>query len=148
MNLNNLRLGKLPSVMAALFALGAQSAPAKSFPLVSGSYEVVQKVGLGSQSHIKIRIYLVNHGSSELSIQKMTLWDFSHPDKAGTSACAVTLGAHASANTTQEFTVPQSEYQLWQSGLRPRFVLQMEGPGKTKSKTVVRLDRMSSEEAK
>src|ERR1039457_6041138 len=120
-----LRLCKGYLVVAALFVLGVQFAPASTAPLVSGSYEVVQNTDLGSQAQIRMRIHLVNHGPSDLSIQRMTLWDFSHPDKGGTHACAVTLHAHASAETTQEFTIPRSEYQLWQRGFRPRFVLQI-----------------------
>ena len=143
-----IRVGKWQLVVAALFAFGVQLAFANNAPLVSGSYQVVQDTTLGSQAQIRMRIHLVNHGSFNLSIQRMTLWDFSHPDKGGTHACAVAVRAHASVETTQEFTIRRSDYQLWQKGLRPRFVLQMTGPGNTKSKAVVRLDRISGQEAK
>lgn len=134
--------------MLALFALGVQSALAKNAPLVSGSYQVVESKDLGSVSQIQIRIHLVNHGSSDFSIQRMTLWDLSHADKGGTSACAVALRAHASAETTQQFTIRSSDYQSWQRGFRPRLVLQMADPGRAKNRTVVRLDRISGKEAK
>lgn len=134
-------------VVATLLTLGIPLATASNGPLVSGSYKVLQSKNVGSQAQIRIRIHLVNHGPSDLSIQRMTLWDFSHPDKGGTNACAVALHAHASAETTQEFTIRRSDYQLWQKGLRPRFVLQM-GKGSTKSTAVVRLDRISGKEAK
>jgi hypothetical protein len=143
-----LRLCKRCLGVAALLALGVQFAPASNVPLVSGSYKVVQNTDLGSQAQIRILIHLVNHGPSDLSIQRMTLWDLSHPDKGGSHACTVTLRAHASAETTQEFTIRRSDYQLWQKGFRPRFVLQIAGPGSTKSKAVVRLDRISGQEAK
>jgi hypothetical protein len=143
-----LRVCKWRLVVAALFALVVQFAPASNAPLVSGSYEVVQNTDLGSQAQIRMRIHLVNHGPNDLSIQRMTLWDFSHPDRGGSHACAVTLHAHASAETTQEFTIRRPEYELWQRGLRPRLVLQMGGPGSTKSTAVVRLDRVSGQEAK
>jgi hypothetical protein len=157
MSYNILRLCKWCLVAAALLAFGVPwaaggNAPVVSGPMVSGSYEVVYNTDLGSQAQIRIRIHLVNHGPSDLSIQRMTFWDFSHPDKGGSHACAVALRAHASAETTQEFTIRRSDYQLWQKGFRPRFVLQMAGPGSTKSKAVVRLDRIagriSGQEAK
>jgi hypothetical protein len=148
MNYNNLRFCNRWLVILALFALGVQPALAKNAPLVSGSYQVVESKDLGSESQIQIRIHLVNHGSSDFSIQRMTLWDLSHADKGGTSACAVALRAHASAETTQQFTIRRSDYQSWQRGFRPRLVLQMAGPGRAKSKTVVRLDRISGKEAK
>jgi len=154
MSYNIFRLCKRCLVVATLFALGLQFSPASNAPLVSGSYEVVQNTDLGSQAQIRLRIHLVNHGPSDLSIQRMTLWDFSHPDKGGSRACAVVLRAHGAAETTQEFTFRRSDYHLWQKGYRPRLVLQMSGPssaaGRTtlKSTAVVRLDRISGQEAK
>ena len=148
MNNRILRICRWRLLVAALFAVVVPLAPASNAPLVSGSYQVVQTKDLGSQAQIRMRIQLVNHGPSDFSIQRMTLWDFSHPDKGGTQACTVALRAHASAETTQEFTIRRSDYQLWQRGLRPRLVLQMAGPGNVKSKAVVRLDRISGQEAK
>jgi len=148
MSYNILRACKRRLLVAMLLTLGIPFATAGNAPLVSGSYEVLQSKYLGSQAQIRIRIHLVNHGPSDLSIQRMTLWDFSHPDKGGTNAYAVALRAHASAETTQEFTIRRADYQLWQKGLRPRFVLQMGGKDSSKSTAVVRLDRISGQEAK
>ncbi len=148
MSYNILRACKRRLLVAILLTLGIPFATARNAPLVSGSYKVVQSENVGSQAQIRIRIHLVNHGPSDLSIQKMTLWNFSHPDRGGTIACAVALRAHASAETTQEFTIRRADYQFWQKGLRPRFVLQMGGKGSSKSTTVVRLDRISGQEAK
>jgi hypothetical protein len=138
----------LLTMTAALFALGAQAALASTEPLVSGSYQVLKSQDLGAQSQIQLRIHLVNHGPSDLAIERVTLWDFSHADKGGTSACAVALHANASADATLQFTIRRSDYELWRRGFRPRLVLQMAGPGHTKNKTVVRLDRTSGQEAK
>ncbi len=143
-----LLLGRWRLLAGALLVLGVQVALAGDTPLVSGSYQVLKNKDLGSRSQIELRILLVNHGSSDFSIQRMTLWDFAHADKAGTAACAVALPAHASAETTQQFTIPRSDYQSWQKGFRPRLVLQIAGPGRTKGKTVVRLDRISGREVK
>ena len=70
---------KWPLVVAALFAL-AQFALAGNAPTVSGTYQVMQKTNLGSQTQVRMRIHLVNHGPKNLAIQRVTLWDFSHPD--------------------------------------------------------------------
>jgi len=133
---------------AAMLAFGVQSVLASNRPQVSGTYDVVQKTDLGSQEQIRMRIHLVNHGQSSLSVERMTIWDLSHPEKGGTCACAVALGAHASADTTQVFTIRRADYQLWQRGVQPRVVLQLVGPRNTRSKTVVRLNRISGQEAK
>ncbi len=147
MNYKILRTCKWGLAVAALFAV-SQVAQAGNAPLVSGSYEIVQNKNLGAQAQIRMRIHLVNHGPSGLSIQRMTLWDFSHPDRDGTRACVLALHAHASAETTQEFTIPRPEYESWRKGMRPRFVLEMAASGRAKSTAVVRLDRISGQEAK
>ena len=146
-NQSNFRFGKWLAV-AALFAFGGPGALASDAPLVSGSYKVMRSRDLGSQSNLEIRIHLVNHGPSDLAIQRMTLWDFSHTDKGGTQACAVSVRTHASTDTTLQFTIRRSDSQRWQRGFRPRLVLEMAGPGQTTSKAVVRLDRISGQEAK
>lgn len=141
-------------MVVALLPVGIQFASASNAPVVSGSYSVVQNRTFGSQVQIRVRIHLMNHGPSDLAVQRMTLWDFSHPDKGGSHACALTLRAHASADTTQDFIIPSSDYQLWQRGFRPRFLLQVAGPGNSvgrptvKSTVVVRLDRSSGREGK
>jgi hypothetical protein len=145
---NFVRVCKRYLAVVALFALWMQTASANNGPLVSGSYEVLHSTALGSQAQIRIRIHLTNHGSSDLLIQKIILWDFSHPEKGGMHACSVALRAHGAGELTQEFTIPRSEYQLWQKGSRPRFVLEMSGSGGANGKTVVRLDRISGQEAK
>jgi hypothetical protein len=147
MSYKSLCIYKWPFVVAALLAL-AQLASAGTASVVSGTYQVVQKTNLGSQTQIRMRIHLVNQGAKNLSIQRVTLWDFSHPDKGGTHACALTLRAHASVETTQEFTIRRPEFELWRKGLRPRLVLGMAAPARTKSTAVVRLDRLAGQEAK
>ncbi len=138
---------KSPIVVAALLIIG-QFVVASNTPLVSGSYEIVQNRDLGSETQIRMRIHLVNHGPNNLAIRRMSLWDFSHPEKGGSQACALMLHAHASAETTQEFTMRRPDYESWRSGQRPRLVLEMAAAGSAKSTAVVRLDRISGREAK
>ncbi len=139
-------------MIGALFLGGIELALATNAPIISGSYDVVRSKALGAQVQVRMRIHLMNRGPSEFSIQRMTLWDFSHPDKGGSRACALTLPAHAFADTTQDFLVSRSDYQHWKKGFRPRFVLEMAGPrnaaGKptARSTVVVRLDRISGQE--
>ena len=139
-------------LVAALLPLAFQFAQASTPLVLSGSYSVVHKRTLGSKVQIRVRIHLTNHGPSDLSIRRMTLWNYSHPDKGGSRPCAVTLHAHASADTIQEFVVSRSDYQRWQKGFRPRFVLEIAGPQNAiarttvKSTAVVRLDRNSGQE--
>jgi hypothetical protein len=142
-----LRASKWRFVVAALFAF-VQFSMGSNTPLVSGSYEVVRNTDLGSHAQIRMRIHLVNHGPNNLSVRKMSLWDFSHPDKGRSQACALVLHAHESAETTQEFTMRRPDYESWLRGQRPRLVLEMAAPGSAKSTAVVRLDRISGRGAK
>ena len=148
MSYNMIYVCRRSLVVAVLSVLAVQLAPASNAPLVSGSYEVLQKTSLGPQEQIRVRIRLLNHGPSDLFIQRITLWDSSHPEKGGTQACAVTLHARAASETIQEFTIRQHEYEQWRKGFRPRFILEMPGSGTSRRTTVVRLDPIASEEAK
>lgn len=146
-----LSLGKNCLMAAALLAFlalpvefAAASNPSLAArPMVSGSYEVVQNTARGSETRLRVRIHLVNHGPSDLAIERITLWDLSHPERGGSRACALMVRAHASAETIQEFVVKRSDYRLWGRGSRPRLVLQTAVAGSAKSKAVVRLDRIS-----
>jgi hypothetical protein len=101
-----------------------------------------------------MRIHLVNHGSSDLSIRRITLWDFSHPATGDSKICALTIPANASTIAIEEFSISRVDYQQWQRGVRPRFILELENPVRAerrapgKTTTVVRLDRISAREVK
>lgn len=149
MNSNIVRFCRACLVLTALVPLGIQFAPAISAPAVSGSYSVLQNKATGTQVQIRMRIHLKNNGSSDLSIQRLTLWDFSHPEKDDSRPCILTLRAHASADTTTEFILSHSDYERWQKGFRPRFVLDMAaGRAAAKNTAVIRLDRTLSREGK
>jgi len=140
-------------VITALLAVAIQFASAASAPLLSGSYTMVQNKPLGAQMQIRLHIHLTNRGSSDLSIQRMTLWDFSHPEKEGSQACSLMLRAHTSTDTTDEFIISRSHFQQWQKGFRPRLVLELASPGSLgrptlRSTVVVRLNRIVGQEGK
>ena len=141
-------LGRFLLAIAALFGLSVPLALANAAPAVSGTYQVVRKRLLGSQSQIQMRLHLVNHGSTAVLVQRITLWNLAHAERGGSTTCAVAVPAHASADTTVQFSIRRSDDKLWQKGFRPRLVLQMAGPGGMNSKAVVRLDRTSGQEAK
>jgi hypothetical protein len=151
---NIIRFCRRCLIVTALLPVGIQFAAGGNVPVVSGSYSVVQNKVLGGQVQIRVRIHLMNNGSSDLSVRRTTFWDFSHPEKGGSRSCELALRAHASVDTTQEFIVSRSDYRRWQEGFRPRFVIEMAGPSNTaarqalKSTAVVRLDRSSGQEGK
>ncbi|MGA2856498.1 MAG: hypothetical protein ABSE40_06485 [Candidatus Sulfotelmatobacter sp.] len=130
-------------VVAGVFALVLPPAYANDTSQVTGSYRVVHKTDLGTQTRVRLQVHLRNRGQGNLHIQRLTLWDFSHPDKGGTQACSIVLPNGASADTTQEFTIPRAEYELWKRGRRPRLVLEIETQGSHPTTKAVRLDRIS-----
>jgi|ERR1035438_972542 hypothetical protein len=122
--------------------------PSSSASSVSGSYKVTQNTPLGSQTRLQMRIHLANHGSSDLSIDHITLWSLSHPDRGASRTSSLIIRAHGSIDTTQEFTIRRLDVQLWRRGLRPRLLLQTTGPSTSKSQTLVRLALISPQEVK
>ena len=130
-------------VIAGLFMFAARFAQASEVSQLSGSYQVVHKIDLGPQTRVRLQLHLTNHGQRGLHIQRLTLWDLPHADKGATQTCSIVVLAGASADTTQEFTIPRTEYKLWRRGSLPRLVLQVEVPGGRGSTKVVRLERVS-----
>jgi len=134
-------------LVAGLLVFSAQFARSADASPLSGAYELVQKTDLGPQTRVRLRLHLANHGARELHIQRLTLWDFSHPDRGGSQACSIVVPAGASVDTTQEFTIRRPEYDLWRRGARPRLILELLAPSGHNTTEVVRLDRISSGKA-
>lgn len=134
-------------LVAAGFFIFLIQAQASDASRVSGSYQVVDKTDLGARTRVQLHLHLTNHGQHDLHIQRLTLWDFSHPDKGGSQGCSIVVRAGASADTTQEFTVRRAEYELWSRGTRPRLVLEVQSAGGRTTTEAVRLDRASGGKA-
>ena len=115
-------------------------ARATDSPLLTGSYSVQNQADSGGQVQVMLQIHLQNRGVRDLHIQHMTLWDLSHPAKGATQACSITVRAGSSSSTTQKFTVPRAEYELWKMGSRPRIVLEIRTTNGHPSTAVVRLE--------
>jgi len=132
---------------AALLLLASGFARASAVPELSGSYQVIAKTALGPQTRVRLRLHFANHTQRALHIQRLTLWDSPHLDKRGTRPFSLVVSAGAFADTTQEFTIPLSEYRLWSHGARPRLLLEVQPPGGHTATEVVRLDRISGGKA-
>lgn len=128
-------------LFAGLLVLAVPLSQATDAFRLSGSYQVIEKTDLGSQTRVRLQLRLTNHGPNELHIQRLTLWDFSHPHKGGSQPCTIVLGAGASIGTTQEFTIPRAEYELWTRGTRPRLVVEVQSSRGRTAAEAVRLDR-------
>jgi hypothetical protein len=141
---------RLCAVIAALL-FAAPLLSGSSIPAVTGTYNVLQQMPRGSQAQIRMRIHLLNPGPSDLFIQRMTLSILPHLDRGFSRACALTVRAQSSVETSEEFTISRSEYQLWRRGLKPRLVLQVasaSGRAPAKSVAVVLEDGVSPREAR
>ena len=120
MNRTKIRICNCLLAIAALSIFFAGAAQASDAIQLSGSYKIVAKADRAAQTQVKLQLHLVNRGAHDLHIQRITLWDFSHPTKGGSQACSLVVASAASADTTQEFTLPRAELDLWRRGARPR----------------------------
>lgn len=132
-------------VIAGLFVLALPLAQGSDASRVSGSYQVLSKTELRPQIRVRLQLHLTNHEGYELHIQRLTLWDFSHP--GGTQTCSIVIQSGTSVYTTQEFTVPRPEYELWSRGARPRLVVDAQSPDGHKVTHVIRLERTTAGKA-
>jgi hypothetical protein len=129
-------------VLAACVAFGPQLMQASDLTRLSGSYEVVRKTDAGAKTTVRLRVHLINRGSSSLSIQRMALRDFSHPTLDQMRNSALTIPAGGACDSTQEFTVPRIEYEAWQRGNQPIVVLELVASSGRRTSESLRLIRV------
>ena len=122
-----------------LLTLGAVSANAATVP-ISGSYEVIQKSGLGSQARVLVRFHLTNHGAGLLYLRRVLLSDFSHPPSGASLMQPIALPPGVTEETSREFSVPRLQLNQWQKGVLPRAVLELETSTGARTTLAIRLE--------
>jgi hypothetical protein len=135
-------------ILGSFLAAPILLARANEAPVLSGSYTVQNQSESGGQVRVLLQIRLVNRGTRDLPIQRMTLWDFSHPAKGATQRCSIIVRGGGSANIRQSFTISRAELELWKRGSRPRMVLEIGSANGHPATAAVRLDRSSGEKAR
>jgi hypothetical protein len=128
-----------------LFTFGAFSATVATAP-ISGSYEVIQNTGPGSQTRVLLRFHLTNHGVTSLSLRRLLLSDFSHPPTGVSLTPPVALPPGVTRETTQEFSIPRLQLHQWQKGVLPRAVLELETTSGARTTLAIRLDHAPARE--
>ncbi|HUO17716.1 MAG TPA: hypothetical protein VMX38_22225 [Verrucomicrobiae bacterium] len=130
-------------VVAGFSIVSIQLAQASAEHPLSGTYKVLRESHAGNQVRVRLQLHLLNPKGRDLHIQRITLWEFSHPAKDGTRVSSVALHAGASADVTEEVTISRAEYELWKRGAKPRVVLEFAGPAGRFTTEVVHLERAS-----
>lgn len=128
-------------VVAGFSIVLLQLAQASAERPLSGTYKVLRESQAGNQVRVRLQLHLVNPRTRDLHIQRITLWEFSHPAKDGTQASSVALHPGASADVTQEVTISRAEYELWKRGAKPRVVLDVAAPSGRFTREVIHLER-------
>lgn len=129
--------------LTGLFVLTIGFARANTVPHLSGSYRVIHKADLGSQTRIRLQLEFSNSGARDLLIKRMTVWSGHHPGKAEARSSSFVIRTGASSSTTQEFTIPRSEYRSLSHGTPLTLLVAVEGPEGRKAVELVRLDPIS-----
>jgi hypothetical protein len=129
--------------LAFSLAFALQLCAGSDIKRLSGSYHVVQTTEIGPHNRVRLQLRLTNQGLNDLVIQRVALRDFSHPSRDGARTCSLVLHAGSSADTTQEFTVPRSEYESWRGGHGPSLLVEVTLPSGRKTIEVVHLNGAS-----
>jgi hypothetical protein len=125
---------------AVWLAIALQFVQAADVKHLSGSYQVAQKTDRGAQSSVRLVFRLTNQGEGDLSIQRIALWDFSHPGREAMRPCTLVIPRGSSTETTQEFTVPRSELESWRGANGLRLLLEVRLPSGRMTTEVVHLN--------
>lgn len=128
------------AVTLLLLGLGVQFANAGN-AAITGSYDVIERTNLGSQTKIMMRLKLTNHEQGALYVQKILLWDSGYPPIGTPRSSSIALHSGASEVTT-EFVIRRAQADQWRKGLLPRIVLELQTAKGTKMTEVIRLGRV------
>lgn len=135
--------GSLCLALAACIVVAPQLSGASELTRLSGSYEVIGKSDAGPNTTVRLRVHVTNQGTGRLSVQRMALRDFSHPVRDHVRACALSIPAGGSGESTQEFTVRRVDYDSWQHGSQPKLVLEILMDSGRRTTEVLPLTRVS-----
>lgn len=125
MNFKVLRRSRSWLALVFPLAFALQLCQGSDVKRLSGSYHVVRTTEVGAHNRVRLQFRLTNQGQTDLVIQRVVLWDFSHPNREGVHACSLALRAGSSIDSAEEFTVPRSEYESWQGSHGPRLLLEV-----------------------
>lgn len=128
-------------VSAGLLVSSVAMAQPAGAARLAGSYQIVQREQSGGQVRVRLQLHLVNRGTREFHLKRITLWDFAHPTRGASQTMSLVLHGSTSVDATQQFTIPRAEYELWRRGIRPRMVLETDLPNGRSGSEVLRLDR-------
>jgi hypothetical protein len=130
---------RLCLAVAVCGVFAVQLIQASGVTRLSGSYQVLAKADTGNKTTVRLRLHVTNQGSASLSILRIALRDFSHSTRDQVRACALTIPAGRTAESSQQFTVPRNEYEAWQRGNVPTVVLEVVTPSGRRTIEVLRL---------
>jgi len=78
---------------------------------------------VGDQVSLTMDIRVLNHTGANVRNATVSIQGLYQSTASYGSFPALSFASGLAANATQIFNVPQKEFELWQSGARPRFVV-------------------------
>jgi hypothetical protein len=128
-------------VAILLFTVCALPANAATLP-ICGTYEVIQKTDLGSQTKVVMRFHLTNHSQAPVVLQALSLSDFGHQPGNAPLAASVTLPPGGSQVILQSFVISRMQLDQWKMGAYPRVVVELQTTAGARITQAVRLERV------
>ena len=112
--------------LAVLLALAAlpNAALAKDGRDFAGFYEVADTLDLGEEVRVTLRFRIFNYGDADVQGAIITLEDSLLLPASYGSFDFISIEQGNSVRLEKDFFIPQSEYDLWQSGATPRLSVQ------------------------
>jgi len=90
----------------------------------AGSYRLLSAVSRGASVNVTISVKLMNYGESEVSGARLVLKENnSQSSSLGAFSSTVSLAKRGQTELRGSFEVPREQYDLWQKGATPSFVV-------------------------
>jgi hypothetical protein len=105
-------------------------------PRIQGSYAVRSEWKSANEVHLTLELSLFNCGDADLTAARLVLQDSLLIRDYGAFP-TLSIAAGKAGFVRSEFTIPLREYDLWQKGRRPNFLLETESGGRERRKRVI-----------
>jgi len=113
-------------VFLALLGPLAPTLQSQSGHEISGMYEITSVTDLGTSVRLTVRISFTSHADGDLTVSSLALRPLVPNSRLPETPVGLLLRARANGDFTQDFTIPQREYQQWKKGAQPVLFLRLQ----------------------
>ncbi len=139
MKKNKFGLGSNIGALALLALVCAMPAIAANGRDFAGLYQYRKLGDVDNQTQVTLSVRLFNYSGADVSGAVVTLEDGLLPGQGYGSIASVTIDDGGATSLSGNFTIPESEYQRWQTGVLPRLYIDYTDRNRSRARRLIEL---------